>query len=476
VNTIFWHDYETFGSDPRRDRPSQFAGIRTDEDLNIIGDPVLLYCKPAPDFLPDPGACRVTGISPQLALEKGVIEAEFCQRIAQEFSEPGTCVSGYNNIRFDDELTRHMLYRCFHDPYEREWKHGNSRWDLIDVLRTTRALRPEGIQWPDKEDGTPSFRLEELTRANGIEHTDAHDALADVHATIAMARLVKQHQHKLYDYLYTLRNKNRVLPLLDLHRQEPVVHVSGMFPAQRGCIGIVMPLLRDPANNNGIVVVNLLADPSPWLQLGADALREKLYTPSAELPDGEERIALKTVHLNRCPALAPLNVITDTVIQRYSIDLAMVQRHRELIMGTKGLVDRLREVFTATAHKLESDPDFMLYGGGFFDEHDKHLMQRLHKLSPDKLGGIGKDFRDPRLPELLFRFRARNFPHTLDSDEQARWQMFCRARLIGESPGAGLAQDAFNKALAAEQGNMPETLHAALQEYAEDLCRLWGLA
>jgi len=475
VNTIFWHDYETFGSDPRRDRPSQFAGIRTDEELNIIGEPVQLYCQPAPDFLPDPGACRVTGISPQLALEKGVIEAHFCQRIAQEFSEPGTCVSGYNNIRFDDELTRHMLYRCFHDPYEREWKHGNSRWDIIDVLRTTRALRPEGIQWPDKEDGTPSFRLEELTRANGVEHTDAHDALADVHATIAMARLVRRQQPKLYDYLYKLRNKNCVLSLLDLHLQEPVVHVSGMFPAQRGCLGIVMPLLRDPANNNGIVVVNLLADPSPWLQLSADALREKLYTPSADLPEGEHRIALKSVHLNRCPALAPINVLSDDVRQRYSIDLSIVQQHRELILGTKGLVDRLREVFAVSDHKLESDPDFMLYGGGFFDVHDKHLMQRLHKLPPDKLRGSGRDFHDSRLPELLFRYRARNYPQTLDTDEMSRWRSFCRVRLNGESPGAGLSRDNFELALAEEKDNLPEALHTALRVYADALYRQWGL-
>src|SRR5690606_18661922 len=200
----------------------------------------------------DPVSCRITGISPQLALDKGLCEAEFCDRILQEFSEPGTCVSGYNSIRFDDELTRHLLYRNLHDPYEREWKHGNSRWDLIDVLRATRALRPDGIQWPDKEDGTPSFKLEELTRANGIPHADAHDALADVHATIAMARLVKQHQPRLYDYLYQLRSKHKVLPLLDLARQEPVVHVSGMFPATRGCLGIVLPLLKHPDNNNGI--------------------------------------------------------------------------------------------------------------------------------------------------------------------------------------------------------------------------------
>lgn len=475
LNSIFWHDYETFGADPRRDRPCQFAGIRTDEELNEIGEPLELYCQPAPDFLPDPVSCRITGISPQLALQKGVREAEFCQRILQEFSEPGTCVSGYNSIRFDDEVTRHLLYRCFHDPYEREWKHGNSRWDLIDVLRATRALRPDGIRWPDKEDGTPSFRLEELTAANGIAHADAHDALADVRATIAMARLVKQQQPRLYDFLYHLRNKQKVLPLLDLARQEPVVHISGMFPATRGCLGLVLPLLKHPDTNNGIIVVDLLTDPTPWLQLPAEEIRRKLYTPRAELAEGEERIALKTVHINRCPVLAPMNVLNAQVQQRYALDLALVQQRREQVLGSRHLVERLREVFSGGEHVAESDPDFMLYSGGFLDDHDKRLQQKLHRLPPRELHTLGSQFHDARLPELLLRYRARNWPETLSTDEAARWLDFCRARLSGEQGGAGPHLARFHELLLQEQAQLPPQLHAQLQQYARDLAARCGL-
>jgi exodeoxyribonuclease-1 len=476
LNSIFWHDYETFGGDPRRDRPCQFAGIRTDEDLNITGEPVELFCQPAPDFLPDPVSCRITGISPQQALQQGVVEAEFCERIAAEFSEPGTCVSGYNSIRFDDEVTRHLLYRCFHDPYEREWKHGNSRWDLIDVLRTTRALRPDGIKWPDKDDGTPSFKLEELTRANNIPHAGAHDALVDVRATIAMAKLVKQKQPRLYNYLYALRSKNRVLSLLDLARQEPVVHVSGMFPATQGCLGIVLPLLRHPDNNNGIVVVNLLSDPTPWLSLGSEQIRAKLYTPKADLAEGEERIAIKTVHLNRCPALAPMNVLTDEVVKRYHIDLAEVQRRRELVLGAARLVERLREVFTGSEFAPETDPDLMLYSGGFLDDHDKRVMQRLHTTPGQQLHALATEFHDKRMPELLFRYRARNYPATLNPEENTLWQQYCRARLLGERDGAGVTRSEFESLLASEQPNLPEALHQQLREYADSLYRRWQLA
>src|SRR5688572_166853 len=362
MNTIFWHDYETFGGDPRRDRACQFAGIRTDEHLNIIDDPVEIYCQPAPDFLPDPFSCAITGISPQQALAKGVTEAEFCARIASELMQPGTCTAGYNSIRFDDEVTRQLLYRCFYDPYEREWKNGNSRWDIIDLLRMTHALRPEGIVWPTQEDGSPSFRLQELTKANGVEHEHAHDALSDVYATIAMARLVRQKQPKLYEFVYNLRNKNRVLPLLDLGRQEPVVHASRMFAAQRGCLAIVLPLVQHPRNNNGIVVADLLTDPAAWMDLGADELRTRLYTKSENRPEGQVRIPLKTIHINRCPAVAPISVLTDSVKNLYALDMDAIYRHRQQLLSAKELALKVAEIFNDLhADDAGGDPDLMLY-------------------------------------------------------------------------------------------------------------------
>ncbi|HTR01215.1 MAG TPA: exodeoxyribonuclease I [Candidatus Acidoferrum sp.] len=476
METLFWHDYETFGGDPRRDRPCQFAGIRTDHELNIVGEPVQWYCRPAPDFLPDPVSVAITGIAPQQALQQGLDEAEFCARIHAELAEPGTCGVGYNSLRFDDEVTRHLLYRNFHDAYEREWKQGNSRWDLIDVLRMTQALRPEGIVWPQHEDGSPSFRLEQLTRANGIEHGHAHEALADVRATLEMAKLVKQRQPKLFDYLFQLRNKHRVLPLLDLTKQEPVVHASRMFAASRGCIAIVLPLCRHPSNPNGIVVADLLADPALWMNLPAEELRRRVFLRSEERKDDEERIPLKTVHINRCPALAPTSVLTEQVLQRYRIDLALVQTRREQLRAKPGLTQVLQQVFTETQRDTTVDPDLMLYSGSFFGDHDKRLMQRIRESRPEQLAAFATQLRDPRLPDLLFRYRARNFPVTLNPDEKTRWLQHCRRRLLGEIPGAGvtLATFAVQLAVAKELGLTP-TLKHALQDYARELMAACGI-
>lgn len=476
MNSIFWHDYETFGSDPRRDRPCQFAGIRTDLDLNVIDEPVEFFCKPAPDFLPDPGAVAVTGISPQQALAKGLPEAEFCTRILQQFMEPGTCVAGYNSIRFDDELTRHLLYRCFRDPYEREWKNGNSRWDIIDLLRMTYALRPEGIEWPLREDGTPTFRLEELTRANGIAHEGAHDALADVRATIAMAKLVKRVQPRLYDFVFALRSKTKVLGLLDLARQEPVVHVSGMFGASRGCMGIVLPLLKHPQNNNGVIVLDLLSDPKPWLHLSAAEIRARLYTPTAELPAGQQRIALKTLHLNRCPALAPLNVLNAGLQTRFGLDMDAVWRHRQDVLGVRDLAPRLTEVFADTSGSADRDPDLMLYSGGFFDDHDRRAIEKVHRVAPPQLSTLADSFHDARLPELLFRYRARNFPETLSPPEQQSWKDYCRRRLLGELPGAGVSRAEFEAGLLEAAPRLSADLIADLRCWADSLYRQCELA
>ncbi len=306
IQTFYWHDYETFGIDPQRDRAVQFAGLRTDADFNVIEDPLVIYCKPAPDCLPHPDACLITGITPQLAEQKGVCEAEFIGQIHQQLAQPNTCTLGYNNLRFDDEVTRNCLYRNFYDPYAREWQNGNSRWDIIDVVRAARALRPEGIKWPVNEDGRPSLRLDQLTIANGITHESAHDALSDVYATIGMAKLVMQAQPKLFQFLLQYRGKAKVLELLQLGSFKPVVHISGKYTTVKNCLAIVLPICKHPTNNNGIIVYDLSIDPEPLLTLSIEDIQQRLFIATDDLPEGVTRIPLKTVHINKCPVLAPV--------------------------------------------------------------------------------------------------------------------------------------------------------------------------
>jgi exodeoxyribonuclease-1 len=439
--SFYWHDYETWGADPRRDRPAQFAGLRTDAELNPVGEPLVVYCRPSDDMLPQPEACLVTGIAPQLAQQRGLNEAEFIRRIHQELATPETCGVGYNTIRFDDEFTRNTLFRNFYDPYGREWQSGCSRWDIIDMVRLTHALRPAGIEWPRNENGVTSFRLEHLSAANGIVHEAAHDALSDVHATIALAKLVKQRQPRLFDYVLSSRGKQILSERFNLQQRQAVLHVSSMYPAEQGCIAMVMPLARHPVNSNGIIVYDLRYDPTPLLELGEEAIHERLFTPVAELPEGVERIPLKTVHLNKCPVLVPMNTLTSEAAERWSIDVKAGERHRKLLLGQPDLEQKLQRVHGMTEFGPVSDPDHSLYSGGFFSRDDRGRMERILRTEPKALRDFPQVFDDRRLPEMLFRYRARNWPETLDEAERERWEEYRRTRLLEPDGGGSITLD-----------------------------------
>lgn len=429
-NTIYWYDYETFGIDPRFDRISQFGGIRTDEELNIVSDPLVIYCKPANDMLPDPQACLITGITPQKANAEGLVEAEFIASIHKEFSKPNTCLAGFNNIRFDDEFTRNCLYRNFYNAYSHEWQHGNSRWDIIDTVRLTRALRPEGIEWPVNDEGNPTIRLELLTKANNISHEDAHDAMSDVYATISIARLIKEKQPRLYDYIYSQRKKNEVIQQFNLRERNTVLHVSSRYSSIRNSIALVMPICMHPTNKNGVIVYDLSVDPSQFINSDADEIGASIFTPAKELPENIERVPLKTVHINKCPVVIPTKTMDDNAAQRLNIDIAQCETHRESILNNiDDLVTKVNVVFNNQEYPKITDPDAQLYSGGFFNDEDYSMMQRIRTSTSNELSNLNLPFNDSRLPELLFRYRARNFSQTLTDEEIGRWNAYRKERL-----------------------------------------------
>lgn len=449
TNTLYWHDYETFGTDPSRDRPSQFAGIRTDESLKVIGEPLVIYCQPCHDVLPAPEACLITGITPQKAAREGLPEPAFIAAIERELATPGTCGVGYNSIRFDDEVTRYTLYRNFYDPYEREWKHGNSRWDIIDMLRLARALRPQGIEWPDRDDGAPSFRLEHLTAANGLSHESAHDALSDVLATIELARLVKDRQPRLYQYAYEHRLKHKVADLIDPVRRQPFLHVSQRLPRENGYTALMLPLARHPVNANAVIAINLMADPAPLLLLSAEEIRERLFTPRAQLSPDQLPVQLKLVQANRCPMVATPKLMDQVAAARLGIDLEACERHWHILLGAEGLPDKMREVFVEPARdRGVRDADQRLYEG-FLSNDDRHLLAEVRQAGSEQLQ-LGFPFRDERYRELLFQYRARHHPYTLTESEILRWREFCARRLTEPERGFLTVEQYFERIAALE--------------------------
>lgn len=474
--SIFWYDYETTGTDPRRDRPVQVAGVRTDEALNEIGEPLNLYCRLGDDILPHPAACLVTGIRPATLEQQGLVEADFMARLHKELCLPETCVAGYNSIRFDDEVTRFSLYRNFHDPYGREWQCGNSRWDLIDLIRTAYALRPEGIEWPVGPDRAVSLKLELLTQANGLAHGQAHDALSDVRATIALARLVRERQTRLYEYLYRLRSKHRVRDQIRL--LEPVVHVSSRYAGSRRYLAVVLPLAWHPTNRNAVIVCDLLCDPVDLLNMGAEQLRQRLYTRHSDLNEGERALPLKLVHINKCPVLAPMSVLRPEDYLRLDIDGPILAERANLLREHAAVWQpKLPVIFESAGFAECSDPEQQLYDG-FLGERDRQLCDQVRNAEPADLAHEKWAFSDERLVELLFRYRARNFPDTLSVAEQQRWHRFCQMRLTDPTMGAPLILADFHTALNSLKASTTADKAGLLcewQDYAGQLALRFGL-
>lgn len=453
THTFLWHDYETFGLHTRRDRPAQFAGIRTDADLNEIGAPMELYCQPQADYLPDPTSCWITGITPQRCQERGIPEFEFARQIEAALGTPGTIGVGYNTIRFDDEVTRNLFWRNLIAPYDREWRNQCGRWDILDLVRATYALRPDGINWPttvnDQGETRVSMRLELLTAANGIEHAAAHDAVSDVRATIALARLIKHKQPKLFDFYLALHKKDRVLQEMRLPATQmnakPFIHVSGMFPVERGCMAVMFPLSTHPTNKNEILAWDLSAadcDATVLTNLTAAQIRERLFTKQADLPAGVMRLPIKSVHVNKSPFVVgsrtgEFKILTSALQEKWGIDVAQCLAKADAARALPDMTAVWRDVFARpqTVGGERLDVDEALYDG-FVGDADRRTLDICLCRTPAQLAERELAFHDSRLTEVLWRYRARNFPLTLDSEEQAQWQAHCQARLVDGTSGA----------------------------------------
>ncbi len=467
--SFFWHDYETFGRIPRRDRPAQFAGLRTDADLKEIGEPVMLYCQPAPDILPDPEACLLTGITPQICLERGVPEHLFADAIEKQLAQTGTIGVGYNSIRFDDEVTRHLFWRNLIDPYAREWQNQCGRWDLLDVVRLTWALRPDGIEWPVNAEGKPSFKLENLTRANGLSHDAAHDALSDVRATIGLARLIKSAQPKLWEFCLKLRKKEEVAREMGVNK--PFLHVSGMYGTERGCMALVWPLAVHPTNKNEIIVWDLASDPSELFTLDVEQIRLRMFSKLDELPEGITRLPIKSIHLNKSPVvIGNLKTLNAATAQKWGIDVEQGLRYGEIIAQQAHRVEPLWPVVFARPKTSDTDVDEDLYGG-FVGNEDRRTLQRLRGQKPAQLAERLPSFSDARLDQILFRYRARNFPETLNDDDQARWQEHLVRRLHEGAGGFTSLQAFFDQidVLNESADERGQEILSSLYDYAEQI-------
>lgn len=434
AQTFFFYDLETSGLSARDDRIMQFAGQRTDMNLEPIGEPFNILVRLNDDTLPSPDALMVTGITPQKTVDEGYSEAEFAKIITEEVFTPDTVAVGFNSIRFDDEFMRHLLWRNFYDPYEWSWKDGRSRWDILDVVRMTRALRPEGIEWPVDKDGKATNRLELITKLNGVDHYQAHDALSDVIATIEVAKLIKTKQPQLFEYLLKLRDKREVMKLVNLDDKRPFVYTSGRYDAEHDKTTIAFPLTA--GRNGNVIVYDLRYDPSALIDLDQKELASKLFATWEERQaDGFEKVPVKELQYNRAPAVAPLGVLEQSGgWERIHCDVATIERHKAILLGAPQFAENIRSLFEGRSEfKKSADPEAQLYDG-FVGDRDKIRVETVRSASEQELVDFHPQFDDERLSGLLVHYKARNFPRTLSESEMAQWEQWRTERITGQLP------------------------------------------
>jgi len=432
--TFFFYDLETSGLSARDDRIMQFAGIRTTLDLEPIGEPYNILVKLNDDTLPSPDALMVTGITPQQTQMDGYTEAEFAKLLVEEVFTPDTITVGFNNIRFDDEFVRHLFWRTFHDPYEWAWRDGRSRWDILDVVRLTRALRPEGIEWPFV-DGKEANRLELITKLNGIDHLKAHDALSDVEALIAVTKLVKDAQPQLYSYLLKIRDKKEVMKMINLEDKQPFVYVSGKFSADFHKATVAFPLTS--GRNSNILVYDLRFDPTPFLNLSPADLEKRMFASWEDRQkDDFVAIPVKEMQYNRAPAVAPLGVLEQADgWNRIGLSEEIITKHRNILLSVPSFAENIRSALERRPEFTKSpDPEAQLYDG-FVAGVDAMRIEKVRQADAGELADLHPEFTDERLSPLLLHYKARNYPRSLAEDEAVAWESWRAERITKQLPG-----------------------------------------
>lgn len=426
-NTFLWYDLETFGLDPHYDRIAQFASVRTDMDLNIVDSPILLYSKLSPDYLPTPQSVLLTGITPQIVNKKGEMEAIVIEKIRQEMMKEGTISCGYNTIGFDDECIRSTLYRNLYDPYEREYKNNCSRWDLINLVRATRDLRPDGLVFEKKnsETNTTSFRLTDLTEENNIEQVGAHDALVDVYATIDLARLIKKKQPRIFSWALRMRGKKQINSFIT-NENGPFLHTCPAFGDERGNTHPLLPLFYTK-------------DTELWcFDLTFPLPQNPVIGPYKETGF----FLLKT---NRCPFVAPLNSLDSEAEKRLGFTQKDVREKAEKIKKLEAFdKNSLLSSIKEPEKEIFTDPDVSLYGS-FLSPDDKRRLEEIRELTPQaKLNQSDNlPFTEAKYHKLIWRYVARNWPEVLKEKDKEKWRNWCSSRLLSPPTQTSLSLSSY---------------------------------
>lgn len=473
---ILWYDYETSGRDPAADRVIQMGWQLTDPAMEPLSDPDAQLVRLPDDVLPSPGALLVHQIAPEVHQRDGITEAELAVKLDQLIA-PKTLVGGYNSRRFDDRFTQHIFYRCLFDPYRWQFSDGRGRFDLYPVVLVFYVMAPEAIHWPEDADGRPRFKLDRIGPLNqldvGIQR--AHDAGSDVMMTARLARTLALHYPDLFADCLRMIDKHHVTDVIrGSGRTEGLLEVTAFGGWESGYTRDLWIPFRVSERSNDYVAFDLNHDPESVLA-GLQELTEKPLE-ATELSRALRALGVHTIRTNSQPMLFRRDLLDAEVTRRLSEfgrDVDQQNSHRDLwhhiqeSPAFKQLYQLVISLIAPSDEPTADDVDLMLYGGAFLSDHDKALLADCPRLDAEKLKSYTPAFEDARYPELVFRYRARNFPGSLNPGEWRRWQQRRRFKLIdGERGVTSAGIHAELNEISAREDLMPHHIEL-LSEYVQ---------
>jgi len=473
--TFLFMDYETFNINPKGGRASQFAAIRTDNKLNYIPQKAInIFCEQSMDNIPSPKAALITKITPaKIDRIKHNVEVsynhthdvkatvhneyDFSQIIHREMTYPGTCTLGYNSLKFDDEFTRNLLYRNLFDPYEREWKNGNSRFDVYHLVLATFVLNPSYLNFPNAKDNEtkqvlihpvthqplPSFKLEELSVANGIIHQNAHDAFSDVEATVQLMKKIKDQDEFFFNEFFALRNKNNVAVFIANSYNKPFICISPYFGRENYSFALVYTIYQ---SDRRAICINLNSDIEPLISLEVEELKEHFNNKDVKIKN------VVFITFNQCPILAKIADYSDR-IRSFNLDKTKLENNLKLLREKFPIIrDKITEIYKNSFENIEAehfeDTDMQIYSGGFFSQEEKKIQAVIHDvIKQDTINQLNDSNFPKRIKEMFFKIKGRNFQDKLSPKDKEAWFSYCSKRITDKQTGAELSIKDFKSEL-----------------------------
>lgn len=427
---FLWYDYETYGLDPTQDRIAQFASIRTDENLNQIGEECSIFSDIPDDYLPSPYACIVHGFTPDQTADYSLKESIFANKIFDILNQQETCVVGFNNNSFDDEFTRFLFYRNLLDPYSWHYRNGNSRWDIVNLARTTSAIYPSAINVKSENDGF-SFKLQDLARVNNIESSNAHNALSDVHTTISLARLIKNNAPDIFNASFRIRSKKAVKIFIKSNRLKPLIYTSQFIKSKFKSTTVVVPICRHPLYPDYYISIDLKHDLSKFVNHSFDQIKDFVFTNKDPHANPFEFPRFHVIKLARCPSLYEFSLFSHDLPSRLGFGNGFLDSQvSEVRCMEDRLIEVINNVFTTASKGVQDDAEAQLYEG-FISDTDRHLCSIFINSLANRQVPNPQSFEDIRLQVLSWRYLNRNFSELRTNQKSLdKWREYVNQKLF----------------------------------------------